>query len=90
MSAKSATNSASELRDFHAFVGAQLAASRDQLTPEEIVELWRDQHPSEPEVAATLAAVHAALADMAAGDTGISLAEHDRQFRAKHGLPPTA
>lgn len=79
----------SELREFHTFVGAQLAANRDQLTPEEIVELWRDQRPTDEEAAATVAAVGAALADMAAGDTGISLAEHDRHFRAKHGLPTT-
>ena len=86
----SPSNLFSELREFHTFVGAQLAANRDQLTPEEIVELWRDQHPTDEEAAATVAAVQAALADMAAGDTGISLAEHDRQFRARHGLPPTA
>ncbi|WP_238397658.1 hypothetical protein [Anatilimnocola aggregata] len=86
----STSNLTNELRDFHSFVGAQLAANRDQLTPEEIVELWRDQHPTDGETAATVAAVQSALADMAAGDTGISLAEHDRQFRAKHGLPPSA
>jgi hypothetical protein len=36
----------------------------------------------------TVAALRAALADIAAGDTGITLEEYDRQFRAKHGLPP--
>lgn len=36
----------------------------------------------------TIAAVRAALADMEAGDTGITLEEFDRQFRAKHNLPP--
>jgi hypothetical protein len=53
-------------------------------------------HPKNPhdeaglpeEMKETIAAVRAALDDMAAGDTGITLEEFDRQFRAKHGLPP--
>lgn len=77
-----------ELRDFHAFVGAQLANRADSLSPEDVAELWRDQHPQAESASAVAAAVRAALDDLAAGDQGLPLAEYDRQFLARHGLPP--
>jgi hypothetical protein len=83
-------SSLNELRDFHAFVGAQLTATREPLSPEDLIDLWRDQHPRVEEASAVAAAVRAALDDMAAGDMGVPLDEYDRQFRARHGLPPQA
>ncbi len=83
-------SSVNELREFHAFVGAQLSANRIPLSPEDAIDLWRDQHPNQEESAAVVAAVREALDDMAAGDTGMPLEEYDRQFRLRHGLPPNA
>jgi hypothetical protein len=77
-----------ELREFHAFVGAQLEGSADALTPEDLIDLWRDQHPGNETPSKVVAAVEAALADMDAGDTGVPLDEFDRRFRERHGLPP--
>ena len=79
-----------ELRDFHLFVGEQLARNTTGLTPEDALDLWRDQHPitDVPEdMEQSVKALQAALADMHAGDTGIPAADFHRQFRAKHGLP---
>ena len=44
----------------------------------------RWQHVDE----ATLAAVKAALAAMAAGDIGVPIEEFEREFRAQHGMHP--
>jgi hypothetical protein len=92
MSASLPTNQSSlkELRDFHAFVGAQLTAISEPLSTEDLMDLWRDQHPRVEEASAVAAAVRAALDDMAAGDTGVPLDEYDRQFRARHGMSPRA
>jgi hypothetical protein len=58
-----------------------LAAGRDDLSPEEAVDLWRDLHPSPGEHEETVAAVRQSLADMAAGDEGRPMEEVDREIR---------
>ena len=75
-----------ELRDFHNFVATQLAANPGALSPEDVVDLWRDQHPQPDDPAAVADAVRAALADMERGDLGQTLEEFDLTFRARHGL----
>jgi L-alanine-DL-glutamate epimerase-like enolase superfamily enzyme len=77
-----------ELRQFHAFVGAQVNAQREGLTPEDVIDLWRDRHPSLDDSSGMVAAVNAALADLDAGHQGVPLDEFDREFRQRHGLPP--
>jgi hypothetical protein len=75
----------SELAQFHAFVGAQLQTGDPDLSPEEVFDLWLDQHPGEAED--DTEAIREALDDMAAGDTGIPLEEFKREFRRKHQIP---
>ena len=76
----------SELAQFHAFVGQQLQAGNPELSPEDALELWRDQHSSEADEDAT-EAIREALEDMAAGDTGVPFEEFDREFRRQHQMP---
>jgi hypothetical protein len=91
VSTDSPSQSSSELRQFHTFVATQLARSDgEDLSPEDVIDLWREQHPCSEDTASTVTALRAALADIEAGDLGIPLDEYDRQFRARHGLPPPA
>ena len=75
----------SELTEFHAFVGSHLQSGDSGLTPEDVLDMWRGSHP-EPEDDAT-EAVGEALADMAAGDRGISIEELKREFRQRFPKP---
>jgi hypothetical protein len=50
----------SELAEFHRYVGRHLDNGGSQLTPEEVLVLWREQ-------AATIAAVRESLDDLEAG-----------------------
>ena len=76
-----------ELRDFHVFVGEQLARNPNGLTPEDALDLWRDQHPFPEDMAESVKAIREALDAMDAGDTGMTVDEFERRFRDKHGLP---
>jgi len=80
--------SSSELAQFHEFVGEQLANGGGDLSPEEALDAWRAGHPSAETAEEDFEAVRQALAAMDAGDTGIPLEDFDREFRAKHNLPP--
>ena len=73
-----------ELEKFHKFIGEKLSNGAADMTPEEALDEWRALHPTAEELAESVAAIKEALADMEAGDTGISLEEFDRQFREKH------
>ncbi len=75
-----------ELREFHQFLGEQLANS-SVVSPEEALDQWRAVHPHEESFAEDIVAVQEALDDMAAGDVGAPIDEFDRQFRQRHGLP---
>ena len=74
------TNSHGELANFRQFIERRLAAAEAQLSPEEALDLWRTENPLPQEFAETTAALREALADLAAGDTGVPLEEFDRQF----------
>jgi hypothetical protein len=83
-----ATSLSNELQEFHRFVADKLANGHANLSPEEAVDQWRDLHPIPEGLADDVAAVREALADMAAGDTGVPFEDFDLEFRAKHNLPP--
>jgi hypothetical protein len=74
-----------ELADFHAFVGSQLQAGDCDLSPEEVLDIWRDTHPCSEDDATE--AIREALADMAGGDHGISIEEFEREFRKQFPKP---
>jgi hypothetical protein len=77
-----------ELASFHQFIGRQLNSNESQLSPEEVLDLWREQHPSEEEDPETIEALREALADFNAGDRGVTAEDFEREFRQRHGLDP--
>lgn len=75
-----------DLPEFIEFAQAQLGNGGSQLTPEEVLDLWRAEHPSSNELAESVAAIQRAL-DQADRGEGVSWEEFDRAFRARHRLP---
>jgi hypothetical protein len=80
------TNSQGELASFHQFVAIKLYENRADLSPEEVLDLWREHHPLPDDDPDAVAAVEEALADIEAGDDGRPWEEFDREFRQRHGL----
>lgn len=80
------SNIDNELASFHEFVAIKLSEKKADLSPEEVLDLWRDEHPLVEEQDDATAAVMEALADMEAGDLGRPWEEFDREFRQRHGL----
>jgi hypothetical protein len=74
----------SELERFHQFLMRELTCGDRLLSPEEVLDRWRADHPVEDDAAETVAALREALADMEAGDRGQSLEDFDRTFRQRH------
>jgi hypothetical protein len=75
----------SDLAQFHAFVSAQLQAGDTTLSPEDVFDMWLQQHPA-PEEDATDAVLES-LADYEEGDRGVSIEEADRLFRQQFPKP---
>jgi hypothetical protein len=79
---------AAELARFQEFI-AHHVAKGEAITPEEALDLWRLDNPNPDDFGDTVQALREALADMAAGDCGVPLEAFDREFRQRHGLPPS-
>ncbi len=70
---------ATDLENFHHYVGKQLASkSTCSMSPEEVVARWREEQE-------TLDAIREGLADIDAGRTK-TIEEFDRDFRKRYGL----
>jgi hypothetical protein len=78
-----------DLRRFHQFVAEKVSSGSDNLSPEEVLDQWRNLHPApgatDPD---ELAAIQEAVDDLEAGDKGIPFEDFDREFRARRNLPP--
>lgn len=67
------------LESFYQFVGKQLqSSSSETLTPEEALDLWRQEQDA-------YASIKQGLAEVDAGE-GMSLDEFERQIRVKFGF----
>jgi hypothetical protein len=78
--------SSEELREFHRFVGTKLQQGGEALSPEDVLDEWRDLVPEDftPEDSAdAIRAVREALAQMEAGDRGKPAREILEQLRAR-------
>lgn len=75
-----------ELQEFAQFVQAKLAAGETKLSPEEVVDQWRDAHPTEEEFEENVQAIQEALDQMNAGEKGITAAESVRRLRERIGI----
>ncbi len=80
------TSSQNELASFHQFIGQQLGSKHANLSPEEALDLWREQHPAAEEDLDATEAVREALEDFEAGDRGVPVEEFDREFCKRHKL----
>lgn len=85
-----ATGTQDELSSFHDFLSQRLTSGMAPLSPEEVLDLWRAEHPVADEYPDDVAALKEALADMEAGDHGLPLEQFDRKFRQRHSIPPGA
>lgn len=75
----------SDLREFVRFANEQLANPSELRTPEEVLDLWRVDHPDASDLADSVAAIRRALVQADRGE-GIPLAEFDRTFRSRHSI----
>ncbi len=82
-----ATEPPTELTQFQQFVTRQIEKGHTSLTPEECLELWRIEHPSQQLAEDDLKAIKAAIIDLNNGDRGIPAEEFVNSLRAKHNLP---
>jgi hypothetical protein len=76
-----------ELALFHQFIGDQLANGGTNLSPEEVLNLWRDAHPTAEDFEESVEALREALEELDAGDPGIPAEQHLRELRDKYGFP---
>jgi hypothetical protein len=80
------SNVDNELASFHHFVAVKLLENNVDLSPEEALDLWREEHPHPEEFDDATEALKEAFADIAAGDNGVPFEDFEREFRKKHGL----
>lgn len=59
-----------QLDSFYEFASSHIDNGGAELSMDEIYGLWRAKHPTPSELTESVAAVRAAFAEMAAGDTG--------------------
>ncbi len=76
----------SELASFYEFMGHKMREFGSSVSPEEMLDLWRANHPSKADLERDIRAVQAAIDAMNAGDVGATLSDFDRDFREKHSL----
>jgi hypothetical protein len=72
---------------FHQFLGAQLQLGGGEKSPEELLALWRAEHPTPEELRESVTAVQEAIADMESGDAGRPAREVIEDLRKKYNLP---
>ncbi len=83
-----ATGTKEELSSFCDFLSQELANGVARLSPEEVLDMWRAEHPVADDNPNHVVALNEALADMESGDRGMPLEQFDRTFRQRHSIPP--
>ena len=79
-----------QLDSFHSFASRHLDTGHNDLSMDELYDLWCCEDLPPEELAESVAAVRAALADMEAGDIGVPVEEHLAQLRTKYQIPDRA
>jgi hypothetical protein len=82
-----ATDRANDLQAFRSFTDDELAHGGAGITLDEALARWDYENSSEEEREEIRVAIRKGLADIDAGRVR-PFEEFDREFRAKHGLPP--
>lgn len=74
------TVAVTELQEFAQFIQAKLTAGETKLSPEEVLDQWRGEHPSEEEFEENVRAIQESLAEMDAGARGKSVEQLRQEF----------
>jgi hypothetical protein len=74
--------SPSELQQFALFIQAKLQAGEADISPEEALDQWREENPSDEEFEENVRAIQEALDQLDAGVRGISIEALEQEFLA--------
>lgn len=74
-----------ELQEFALFIQTKLNNGENKLLPEEVLDEWREAHPSEEEFEENVQAIQEALDQMDCSEKGLSAAESVRRLRERIG-----
>ena len=72
-----------DIRSFSHFAEQQLSSADPEPSIDELFDMWRAANPPANELAESVNAVKAAIAEMEAGDNGIPAHEHLARLRSK-------
>jgi len=75
------TGISTDLQDFSVFVQAKLKAGETQLSPEEALELWRMDHPTDEVLAENVRAIKESIDEVNSGAKGMTGEESVRMLR---------
>lgn len=75
-----------EIDSFHEFASREIDNGGAELSIDELYGLWRSRHPTEHELAKSVAAVTAAYGDLEGGDRGRPAREALRETCERLGL----
>lgn len=75
-----------QVESFHRFAVTRLRDGRDELSMDELLELWRLEHLSPEELAESVAAVKAAYAEIDNEDAWVDVDDHLADLRSKYGF----
>jgi len=75
-----------DIRSFAYFAEQQLSRGDSELGIDELFDMWRAANPPADELARSVSAVKAAIADMEGGDIGIPADEHLARLRSKFNI----
>ena len=74
-----------ELVQFHQFIVEHMNKG-SSMSPEEAVDLWRASHPDPATYEEDVEAVREALAELDAGEPGMTIEEFAAEIRNRHGI----
>jgi hypothetical protein len=79
-------SAASDSHEFHRYLGDRLREGADGMSPEEILDEWRQSHPDDDSMTLSPQEIQEVLADLDSGELGMLLEDFMQQMRLKHGL----
>ena len=76
-----------DLEDFVQFAKKQIDGGGQELSLDELFDMWRIENPNQADHSSDVAAVEAAIADFRSGDRGRIAGELSDELRKQYGLP---
>ena len=75
-----------ELNRFTQFARRRLASGEDQLSLDELFDLWRSENPTDADRAENVAAINASIRDFQQGERGTLAGEDSAGLRGSYGI----